>query len=332
MKVWKKYQFILPLVSLLLAFSVESAFSQGIRSRIWFDTPEIMIGDQVLFHLEVTQPNEVHIFFPEFTDTLISGIEILRSFPADTLLLEDGQFQVTKSYLVTGFYSGDYEIRSLPLGFQMSGHANTLSTGFASLKIIAPEIDESKGIYDIKPPIEIPLTVVEVLPWVLLVFWLLAGVYVLYWFIRAHRNQKEMEQAIIIETAHEVALREFQKLKNEKLWQNAKEKAYHTRLTDILRKYLENRFGLRAMESTSHEILTSLETIREADEQNREHMAFVLQTADMVKFAKVIPDAQENEKSMDYAESFVLATKYEEPEQEETENPVKEKDELIWQE
>jgi hypothetical protein len=325
MKVWKKYQIMLPVIILLLAFSAENVFSQGIKSRIWFDSPEMMIGDQIMFHLEVTQPKEAQIFFPEFTDTLISEVEIIGSFSPDTLILEDGQIQITQSYLITGFYAGDYEIRSLPLRFQMGDRADTLSTGFANLKIKSPEIDESKGIYDIKPPIEIPLTVLEVLPWLLLVFWLLTGIYVLYWFIQAFRKQKELEQAIIIETAHEVALREFHKLKKQKLWQSGQEKAYHTRLTDILRKYLENRFGLRAMESTSHEILTSLETVREVDEKNREHMAFVLQTADMVKFAKVIPEPQENEKSMDYAESFVLATKYEEPEQEGTEKPVNHK-------
>jgi hypothetical protein len=304
-----------------------AGYTQGISARMYFDSPEIMIGDQVKFHIEVIKPQGAKVSLPVLGDTLHTKVEILSAFAVDSVLDASEQTVITASYMVTSFDAGVHEIQPLPIAFEFMGHADTLRTGFTSLSVISPEIDESKGIYDIKPPIAMPVTLLEVLPWVLLFFWLLAGVYVLMYFLKRQKKQKKLEEAKRVEIAHEVALKELEKLKSEKLWQSGEVKAYFTKLTDILRKYLENRFGLRAMESTSVEILRDMEVIMHREEKDLELIREILQTADMVKFAKFSPEPSVNENCYDYAVMFVLETKFEEqlPQEVDNDETVKQK-------
>jgi len=297
----------------LLIFLVPaSGSSQGINARIFFDRTEIQIGEQVLFHIQVSKPLEAKVFLPLLTDTLDWKIEILQAFPVDSVV-SDNKVTITGSYLVTCFYPGIHDVEPMTVAFEFMGLSDTLFTGFGSLSVSAPEIDESRGIYDIKPPLAVPVGFWEILPWFLFIFWFLAGIYVLLWFLRWKRVKPEQEQIKIIETAHELALKELAKLREAKLWQNHKFKEYYTRLTGILRKYLENRYGIKALESTSNEIMTDLGGIMRQEEKDLELMREILQTADMVKFAKFRPEEAVNNQCLDYAIMFVLETRYEIP-------------------
>ena len=114
-------------------------------------------------------------------------------------------------------------------------------------------------------------------------------------------------------------------LKEEKLWQGGQDKQYYTRLTDILREYLDGRFSINAMEMTSTEILDALRRNNETRVVER-HMKEILNVADFVKFAKMRPLADDNEASMRYAITFVEETKPQpEPVQDETSEKEAEK-------
>lgn len=308
-----KYFSALLLITIIFQTSSFIGHSQAISARAFFDSTQIMLGDQIFFNLEIYQPKEARIFLPDLKDTLSSKIEILKAIPADTLIDNDDQLKITSRYLITSFDAGEHEIPSLHILFEFMGHSDTLITARASLTVNSPEIDESKDIFDIKPPFELPLTFIELLPYILLFFFLLAGVYVLFYFIRWNRKKKEIEKTILIETAHEIALRELDNLKYEALWQKNQVKLYYTKLTDILRKYLENRFGLRAKESTSNEILATLPEFIGDTENDLELIRDILLKADMVKFAKYSPEPYENERCFENAVLFILETKYEEP-------------------
>lgn len=117
---------------------------------------------------------------------------------------------------------------------------------------------------------------------------------------------------------HVKAMSELEHIKQEKLWQQGREKDYHTRLTDVLRIYLHDRFGLNALEMTTAEILDVLYSIPEAQVVYHQ-MKQVMELADFVKFAKFLPVPEENEQSMMNALLFINTTKLEEivPDEEE---------------
>jgi hypothetical protein len=104
-----------------------------------------------------------------------------------------------------------------------------------------------------------------------------------------------------------VALERLRSLQSEQLWQRGKIKEYHSGVTDILRLYIEGRFGFAALESTSEEILTS-GPIKSLPEDEREALREILTRADLVKFAKFQPVNEEHERSLRLAVSFVEST------------------------
>ena len=109
-------------------------------------------------------------------------------------------------------------------------------------------------------------------------------------------------------------MEELLKLKEEKLWQSGQDKLYYTKLIDILREYLNLRFGINAMEMTSTQILTSLRENKETKLVEK-NMKNILAVADFVKFAKMRPLPDDNEASMRNAISFVEDTKPQSEEQ-----------------
>jgi len=112
----------------------------------------------------------------------------------------------------------------------------------------------------------------------------------------------------IIIPAHEIALTALTQLKGEKLWQQGDIKTYQSRLTYIIREYLENRYEVPALESTTDEILRSLKNV-DFDSSWKDKLQNILQVADLVKFAKAKPPADFHDKVLQEAEDFVIATK-----------------------
>src|SRR5690606_36569190 len=112
----------------------------------------------------------------------------------------------------------------------------------------------------------------------------------------------------VVLPAHVRAVNELDKLKSEKIWLQGREKEFYSRLTDILRRYIYEREGINAMEMTSGEILNSVRQISEVDSVY-ENLKQILTTADLVKFAKYKPYADENDLSMVNAYFFVNQTK-----------------------
>jgi len=108
--------------------------------------------------------------------------------------------------------------------------------------------------------------------------------------------------------AHVLALAALNKLKEEAIWKNGAFKEFHILLSEILREYLEKRYGLFAMELTTEEIIISLKTVS-IDSDSKAKLKQVLFLSDMVKFAKEIPIAAENEQSINNAILFVENTK-----------------------
>jgi hypothetical protein len=174
---------------------------------------------------------------------------------------------------------------------------------------IAPP-DTTAKIFDIIKPYKAPITIGEILPWILIAT--LIGV-ISWLIIRLLRKLKKSETGtgtyIPPEPAHVIAFRELERLKNEQLWQKGETKKYYTMLTEILRQYLENRFRVFSLELTTSETLEAL--IKTGFKRNGSYndLKTVLTGADLVKFAKYNPLPAENDAHFQNSWNFVMATK-----------------------
>jgi hypothetical protein len=130
----------------------------------------------------------------------------------------------------------------------------------------------------------------------------------IYYFSRLKKEKEEEIIAEPIRPAHEIALEQLDLLEKEELWQNNQIKKYQSRLTHIIREYLENRYNIHALEMTTDEILNQLAK-KEFEMKWKDGLKRTLQIADLVKFAKAKPPLEINQQFLEDARAFITNTK-----------------------
>lgn len=265
--------------------------AQEIRVSARLDSTQILIGDQVNVTLEVQKPADIALQFPETAENLSEYIEVLKSSPIDTLI-ENNVVKLTRNLLVTSFDSGEHRIPPFWFRIDLGDRIDSIATNELSLRVYTMEIDTSKGPTDIKMPYDAPLTLKEVTPWIMGVILVAAIIFFIFYYLsRRKRNLPLFTMPPKPkEPAHIVALRNLDRIKDEKLWQKDKIKEYYSQVTDVLRIYIEERYTIPAMEQTTDEILASFG--RQKDKpgvKTLENLRQVLTLADLVKFAKYLP-------------------------------------------
>lgn len=304
-------KFILSLILFIIVIS--SALAQEVKITTSFDSPKISIGDQIKYTITVEKPAGLSLQLPVLKDTICKSVEIISGPKTDSTKTKDGRIKIIQKYLVTSFDSGRYEVKPIFAEARSQGGLKRYFSDYSLLEVtrlkIAPA-DSTKKIFDIVAPYKAPITLGEILPWILL---LLIGGAVVWFIIRFIKNYKKSEKGEEIfipkEPAHVIALRELENLKALQLWQQGEVKKYYTRLTEILRQYLENRYGVYSLELTTSETLEAL--IRSGFKKNGSYkdLKSVLTGADLVKFAKYNPLSSENDNHFQTSWKFVLDTK-----------------------
>ena len=278
-----------------------------------FNRDSIMIGEQVQWTLKATIDRSIDAFFP-LIDSITDGrIELLKNKGLDTLQTSSNNITVQHIYVITSFDEGIYTLPEIPLLLRhRDGKLDTAYFERLRLLVKAPVIDTTTfEPYDIKIPITYPITFMEVLPWALSGLAVLALIaFVIYVIIRRRQHKPIFFKPKPKEPPHIIALRELDKIKTDKLWQNNKVKLYYTRVTDVLRIYMEERYKIQAMEQTSDEILLTLQSMQLPGEL-MDKLRELLSVSDLVKFAKYQPMTDDNEKALVTAQEFVDQTKEE---------------------
>ncbi|MFC2098435.1 hypothetical protein ACFLSP_01685 [Bacteroidota bacterium] len=300
---------------IFLSTLVQGIHAQYIEVKTELDTNQIRIGEPLNLDIWLHQPAGISVEFPVIEDTIVKNLEIINSWPADTILLE-GDLEILKRYRLTSFDSGLYVVPPMKFFFSSDVWTDSIESNPLYLYVHTVQVDST--IYDVKSPIHMPVGFLEVFPFILGGIIVLIAVGFLLWYLRRRKKNKPLfGPPKPKEPAHIIAFRELRELKDEKLWQNMEFKKYYTRLTEIIRRYMERRYGIQAMELTSHEILEEWTRSGEDKEDLSQKLKLLLNLADLVKFAKQKPVASENEENMERAYEFVELTKWEAPEIEE---------------
>lgn len=302
-------------IFILLFSMVQIALAQQFTVSSQLDSASIQIGEQARLRLSVAQPTNLQVSIPILSDTITKGIEIVEMVKADTISLSDSRIQVNYDYLITSFDSGFYFIPS----YTYAAAGDTLQTAPLGLSVttvtVNPETDDVKAI---KPIMSAPFYWSELFTWVgyVLLAFLVVGIIVLVLLKYVLKKKvpfiDQTPQPVI--PPHIVALEKLEEIKVQKIWQCGDIKVFYTQVTDVLRVYLEGRFGINAMELTSDEIMALVKKEPGLNEV-RAALKDLLTLADLVKFAKMVPIENQNERSLLIAFDVVDKTKpVEEPE------------------
>ena len=298
----------------ILLSSISSALAQQVKVSTSLERDSIWLGDQIKMILVAEYPIGTSISFPQLPDSLGHGVEVVSRSTRDSSKMGDGILQMRQSYLITAFDSGPHPIQSFKFVGRTKVTPDTIRSNSLVLFVKVPPVDLKKGFADIKKPYGAPVTFKEVAPWILGIILLATIIFFLIYAINRRRKNIPLFSlpAKPKLPPHVIALSELDKLKEEQLWQHDKVKDYYTRLTDIIRVYLEERFEVPAMEQTTQEILTSFKA--EGSELKGALLTGLqrtLETSDFVKFAKYTPLADENHFVLIQAYTLVEATKLE---------------------
>ncbi len=275
---------------------------------IAMDSAAILIGEQTKVHLTITTDQGNSFFIPLPKDTLMAGVELLAVLPPDTTVIENDKWLIKQDVLITSFDSALY---LLPPFVVVSGNDTVYSEQLA-LKVSTLPVDTSDPtkFNDIKQVWEPPFVWADYYPIIYGVLLFLLALCIIAYIIKRMREKKSFSPTKKEKPklpAHEQALLDLNVLKEQKLWQRGLNKEFYTSVTDILRKYIEERFNVSAMEMTSHEVLDCLKSDKDIKE-SFDGLKQILELADFVKFAKMHPLPSENEKSLTGAYLFVEST------------------------
>jgi hypothetical protein len=289
-------------------------YSQDVKVAAAFDSSKIFIGDQIHFTVTVERPVSILVSLQPLKDTLIKKIEIVKGPLADTAMLKDGRIRISQKYIVTSFDSGYYQVPPVYAELQTINGIKRFYSDYSPLIVLRVKIapaDTTMKIFDIVKPYRAPVTAGEILPWVLLGLVAAAIIWYIIRLVRKLKMQKTGEDTpvVIHEPAHIIALRDLEKLKEEKLWQKGEIKLYYTRLSEIVRQYLENRYGIQSLELTTIETLWLLKKTGFREDELFIKLRTILTGADLVKFAKYNPVGSENELNYESAWDFVSLTR-----------------------
>ena len=277
------------LLSLVFCLLSISANAQKITASI--DSLSIKIGQELTYKIEVEVDTTSLVVFPE--GQTFQPLEMIESYQVEATRMND-RFRLIKKYGLTQFDSGKYTI---PRQKIVIGDYEFLTD---SLKVEVNNIvvDTTKqGLYDIKPIIEVDKSPSK---WwlyffgILLILALIA--FLLYWFIWREKPLTEEEKVALL-PPYERAKLALQALDNAHYLENNEIKAYYSDLTQIIRKYLDEKVYDRALESTTDQLINRLNILKDGNKidinkDDIKNIETILKRADLVKFAKSKPDIE----------------------------------------
>jgi hypothetical protein len=304
------------LVILSLFLLVMPAEAQRIKATATLDSTHILLGDQIKLFLEIDHPKNVEVEFPVVPDTILGKIEVLDRSLKDTFDTDNEDFRKQiRSYLITCFDSGSYRIPPYWFKINLEGRIDSIPSNGVTLTVHTMPIDTTRGPTDIKMPFGAPVTLKEVSPYIFGAILIGAVIFFILYSIKRRKNNQPIFKlpSKPKEPPHVTALRELDRIKEEKLWQKGKTKQFYSEVTDTLRKYIEDRFNIPAMEQTSYETLSVFKYRRDLlKEKTLENLNRILTLADLVKFAKYRPLPDDDNLTLVNAYFFVNDTKPEE--------------------
>lgn len=318
MQSFRKY---LALIWVTLAFSLPVVASVKVTASL--DSASIMMGRVDTLRLIVDRDADTQGVFPLFNKVVPGGYVTLFNDTVelgapliDTVSKEGGRVIERLRVPVQVFDSGFYRLPP----FVYLTAVDSVGSNEVELSVIPVKVGENDAISDyrdISDPSDrsfwdwMPDWLYDLWwMWLILIAAIAAAIYFGSKFRKTGKfiSLPEKPQP----KPWTIALDRLETLKAKNLWENGMEKEYFTQLTDILRDYLNDRFGINAMEMTSRQIMQTL-----ADQADvREHRGYVrkiLDIADFVKFAKVRPLPADNVEAYDNAVNFVKETIEKEP-------------------
>ena len=311
------------IVIILTACTLQSMAQVKVESNL--SAVEMLVGQQVQITVAATADKDANVVFPQEA-TFPMGVEFMGAIEMPDEETDNGQLRRQRGYVITSFEDTLYYLPPMTVKVNDQDY----QTNQLALKVLTVEVDTTnyENYFGPKDVQDNPFMWEE---WSLS-FWLSILMVVLlaiayYLYLRLRDNKPVIARIRIVKRLlpHQKAMKAIEEIKAERMVTAEDPKEYYTRLTDALRKYIEERYGFSAMEMTSSEIIERL--MASGDQQSLAELSQLFQTADLVKFAKYSTLINENDANLVSAVDFINKTKIETPVAEQQVKPLLTKEE-----
>lgn len=289
---------------------VKGAFLQQLQER-----DSVLVADQLLYGFELDNVLEgTRLMLPEFPAKQDDRLMWLSPWQMDTIkITKQGKDQprlmdLKGSVVISSFEEGLYELPHIIVGrMTPDGNIDTLIFDPMRLEVKTMPVDTSTFIpHDIKGQIRYPVTFRELLPWIGLTLLASLLIALVVWLVIKRRRSQD-PAFMRKDPAHIVALRKLDQYRGSKLWAPEKQKIFYSGVTDTLREYIDERYGIGAMEMTTAEIFNELKST-DAPKELLQEVKGLFERADFVKFAKFVASDDDNATALPLAVRFVTET------------------------
>ena len=292
---------------IILITSAITINAQNISVSASTDTTDYVVGDYIKYNLELTYSKNIKVFLPSVKDS-IKNLEFIKELKS-TKEEKNNKIIEKHFYIFSRYDSAVVNIPSYKIYYQSANDTSKqyVSVNPLTITVKTLPVEPQKDIRDVKEPVKVPINLLFIILLVLIIILILIAAYFIFKYIKKKKESKTALTPEIIIPPHEIALNSLRELEQKKLWQQGLIKEYHSEITEIIRKYFEDRFNFRALEMTSSEILACLSYLEDGkcivDLANE-----FFNNADMVKFAKFQPMPSVNEEMMRQAYKIVNDT------------------------
>ena len=277
------------LLWLAAAGATSSAAAQELPAppsvRVSVDTTTITVGARLHLTVSVEHAPDATVQWPDSLD--LAPFEVLAA-AVNPPVVADGRAASTAVLTLTAFELGELEIPSFVVRVASAGGESELVTDPFGIAVVSVGLDEGADIRGIRGPLSIPRSLLVISLWLLALILAAGGG---YWLARRARRRKTDGDPVAEgppRPAHELAYEALDWLESSPLLVQGRIKDYYIEVSDIIRRYLEGRYRIRALEMTSREVLEQLESIGVGTDIHWRFAAF-LEQCDLVKFAKYRP-------------------------------------------
>ncbi|PWU03867.1 MAG: hypothetical protein C5B52_02590 [Bacteroidetes bacterium] len=261
------------------------------------DRNHVLLGEQVNLSLDITTTVQKPVIKWYNLPDSFNHLEILKRSAIDSST-EGTIRKYHQTFVITGFDSGIWTIPAVSIGIGKK----IFKSDSLSLTIVPVQLTDSTY-HDIREIIEVPITKSNMLLWIgAIISLIILGVLVYLWMKSRTKTTTAVQTASQL-SAYNEAMQRLQLLKSQRLPEKGEIKKYYSELSEIFKKYIQQKFGTPAQQSTTDEILIFLSP--KLDKGPIGQLAESLRIGDAVKFAKYQPVPDQNDQAIATVEKIL---------------------------
>jgi len=301
-------------ITILIVFMAGSVSAQnkvdtvkslkGIEIKTSVDRAEVYIGDLITYQLTIIHDSAIELVPPPLGANL--GAFDVKDYESDIRSkLLDGRIKSANKFVLTTFTTGDYLIPPIPIMFTMPDSSRKVMLSEAvpiKVKSLLSSGVDSADIRPLKTPYEFKRDLTPYYFWGGVILLALATTGILIW-LRV-RKRKRAAPPLDLRPPWEIAFERLALLKRQSYLADGQFKQYYIELTGIAREYIGHMYEINVLDMTTEEFLFHFQQ-QSTPDGLLENMGRFLQHADLVKFAKLVPEKERTKADFDFVHSMI---------------------------